>query len=113
MTLTNVPNDVFAFNPSTISLPPAVNRGICLRVPDTVRLPAMYWNTPACNLNTASLRVTLTGPLAKSKHEWAIRVACRGKGMSSGQLRGFWSSCHLSVMVAKRQHQDHSPPSRE
>jgi hypothetical protein len=127
MALANVPNEVLAFNPFTTS-PPAVNQGICLQFPDTMCTPEMCWNTFACSVSAARLRVTLAGPLAKCCRQAGIGPLCRGyKWMRFGQVHSFWSSRHLSymgVVVAQSMsvsclphplapHQHHGSPSRE
>ena len=99
MTLANVPNEELAFNPFTTS-PPAVNQGICFQIPDTMCIPEMCWNTFACNMSTTSLRVTLSGPLAKRCRQAGMGALCRGyKWMCFGQLRSFWNLRHLSYML--------------
>ena len=65
MMLTNVPNEVFAFDVFKASLPHAANHGVSTQFPDTVCLPEVFRYTLACNMSTAHLRFILTGPLTR------------------------------------------------
>ena len=100
MAFANVPNEVFAFDLSITPLPPADNLGICLQFPDFMCILEMCWNTLACNLCTARLRVTLAGPLTRRRRQAGVGDLCRGyMAMCFIQLCNFWNSRHLSHML--------------
>ena len=111
MTFANMPNEELSFNQFMTS-PPAVNRGICIQFPDTMRTPKMCWNTFTRNTSTASLRVTLAGPLAKRCCQAGMgNLCCEYKWMCFGQLCSFWNSRNLPhvewVLCCGRTNREH------